>query len=58
MKFVLGRSYDLACPDGVDPVQMDKMMKYWLDLKERMVEDIRREKYVDKRKGHFPFMCD
>ena len=56
--FVLEKSYDFDCPDDVDVNQMEHMVQNYSKRRQLLVESSKLAKYVERRKSHFPFMCD
>ena len=50
---IIRNSYEVDFPPEIDPEEMDQMHKEWNTMKETLIENSRREKFVKKR--NFPF---
>ncbi|CAG9310329.1 unnamed protein product [Blepharisma stoltei] len=56
MKTIIQKSYEVDCPPEIDPEVMDKLFTKWQQFRVDLVENIRRNNYVDRRRAGFPFV--
>jgi len=52
---ILEKSYEVDCPNEVDPGQMDKLFQTWQDYKVQLISSIRKDNYISKHKLNYPF---
>lgn len=52
---ILEKSYEVDCPDDVDPGEMDKLFHSWQDYKVQLLSSIRKDNYISRHKLNFPF---
>jgi CRP-like cAMP-binding protein len=52
---ILEKSYEVDCPDDVNPGEMDKLFQSWQDYKVQLISNIRKDNYISRHKLNFPF---
>lgn len=52
VRTVIGKSFEVDCPDNVDAKELDLMFVNWQKFKKDCVENIRRKKFFERNKIH------
>lgn len=48
LREIIEKSYEIDCPEDIDPGQMDKLFAQWQDYRKECVESIRRNKFIER----------
>ncbi|OMJ91877.1 hypothetical protein SteCoe_5430 [Stentor coeruleus] len=48
LRGIIEKSYEIDCPEDIDPGQMDKLFIQWQDYRKECVESIRRNKFIER----------
>ena len=56
VRTVIEKSCEIDCPPDVDTAELDSMFGCWQEFKKECVEEVRRNKYLERNKTQYPYM--
>ena len=56
VKSIISKSMHIDCPDDIDANEMDDIFKQWHNFRNEIVDDIHKQKYLERNKQDFPFV--
>jgi CRP-like cAMP-binding protein/tetratricopeptide (TPR) repeat protein len=56
VKSILSKGFHIDSPDDIDANEMDELFKKWHNYRNEVVENIHKQKYLERNKQDFPFV--